>query len=500
MDVQKKSNEVYNFPSVADIKNEEIKIYHGSYNFFDHYDIEKAKINGGALYGLGQYFHVDENKAKEYAELSGDTPYLIKDKEYRGNKNTSQKVLYEGTLDRNNMKSVILPEKLTDEHYDILIKNAPNTAIKESLEKIKASGKERYIDLYQWLRKKENVVYMQSVGINGIYNEKRGILTLYDTSKQNIKIKEALVLEGTQIPQNLVKDNSIIKIQERMAQNEKDFPNIKEIQGLEFKNTNKDLSIPSRRSVEISESTIQETSQKLEQKLAVRGTESTVKLSAQQMTKQKGIIARAAAANTKFDKAVDAAVDRGTRALNNTKVGKAYEKAAQTVSGTAVAKTVGKTVKKVTQKAAQTVMGKAVTKIIAKVTGSAVGKSVLKKIPLVSLGAGTYFAWNRFKDGDWKGACGELASGALGCFPGVGTAASTAVDIGLATKDISSVVKNSPQNNTEIIKTEKTQCKVPKKIKEEIDKRGRLKTEKRYISASNIEVQMANKEYFASRE
>lgn len=188
--------------------------------------------------------------------------------------------------------------------------------------------------------------------------------------------------------------------------------------------------------------------EKFEQKLAAKGGVHTAKLTAQQVAKQKSIIAKAAAANAKFDKAVDKAVEHGAQALNNTKVGKAYEKAAQAVSGTTAAKTVSKTVEKVTQKAAQTTVGKAVTKTVAKTVGSSVGKSVLKKIPLVSLGAGAWFAWDRMKDGDWKGACGELASGALGCFPGGGTAASTAIDVGLAAKDISSVVVENKQPQT----------------------------------------------------
>ena len=82
-------------------------------------------------------------------------------------------------------------------------------------------------------------------------------------------------------------------------------------------------------------------------------------------------------------------------------------------------------------------------KAAAKTAGSAVGKSVIKKIPLVSAAAGCYFAWDRIKDGDWKGACGEVASGVAGCFPGLGTAASAAIDVGLAAKDIKSAVAES---------------------------------------------------------
>lgn len=213
--------------------------------------------------------------------------------------------------------------------------------------------------------------------------------------------------------------------------------------------------------------------EKLEQKLATKGGVHTAKLTAQQVAQQKSIVARAAAANAKFDKAVDNAVEQGAQALNNTKVGKAYEKAAQAVSETAAAKTVSKTVEKATQKAAQTTVGKAVTKTVAKTAGSAVGKSVLKKIPLVSLGAGAWFAWDRIKDGDWKGACGELASGALGCLPGLGTAASTAIDVGLAAKDISEVVAENKQNqSSEVAETKIAKVdRAPKNLSKQIEER-----------------------------
>lgn len=216
---------------------------------------------------------------------------------------------------------------------------------------------------------------------------------------------------------------------------------------------------------------------KVEQKLAVKGSAKAAAMTAEQVAekaaKKSGILAQAATANAKFDKAVDNAVEQGAQALNNTKVGKAYEKAAQVVSETAAAKTVSKTVEKATQKAAQTTVGKAVTKTVAKTAGSAVGKSVLKKIPLVSLGAGAWFAWDRIKDGDWKGACGELASGALGCLPGLGTAASTAIDVGLAAKDISEVVAENKQNqSSEVAETKIAKVgRAPKNLSKQIEER-----------------------------
>lgn len=156
-------------------------------------------------------------------------------------------------------------------------------------------------------------------------------------------------------------------------------------------------------------------------------------------------------ADDAVNKAIDTAVEKGAEKLNNTAVGKAYTKAEKAVANSAVGKAVSKTgekavkaVSKGAQKVAQTAAGKAVKKAATKAAGKvaaktgakAVGKSLLKKIPVVSAVAGVCFAVGRAKEGDWKGACGEALSGVAGCFPGLGTAASTAIDVGLAGRDI----------------------------------------------------------------
>lgn len=69
--------------------------------------------------------------------------------------------------------------------------------------------------------------------------------------------------------------------------------------------------------------------------------------------------------------------------------------------------------------------------------GKTLGKSLLKKIPIVGLLAGLGFGATRLMEGDWKGALGEVASGAASLIPGVGTAASVAIDAGLAARDMS---------------------------------------------------------------
>ena len=166
-------------------------------------------------------------------------------------------------------------------------------------------------------------------------------------------------------------------------------------------------------------------------------------------------------------------VKKGADTLNKTKAGQAYlnmqgkviaTKPVQTYIKTSEkiasskivqqAKNLGNVVQssissKATQKVASKVSEKAATKVAAKVGSKALGKSFLKKIPIISAGVGAYFAFQRIKDKDYAGACAELASGVAGCFPGVGTAVSTAIDVGLAGKDIYQTVQEikSPEKN-----------------------------------------------------
>ncbi|MBO4520213.1 MAG: hypothetical protein J5787_03315 [Alphaproteobacteria bacterium] len=88
------------------------------------------------------------------------------------------------------------------------------------------------------------------------------------------------------------------------------------------------------------------------------------------------------------------------------------------------------------QEAAVRTVEKTVEKSLAKSTGKSLGKVVAKKIPGVSLIAGAVFAVGRAKDGDWLGAFGELASGAAGCVPGLGTLASAGIDTALVGRDV----------------------------------------------------------------
>lgn len=187
---------------------------------------------------------------------------------------------------------------------------------------------------------------------------------------------------------------------------------------------------------------------RFEEKAALKAGSTVAKTVTDEAAKKSGVLAKAAEANAKFDKAVDKTIEKGAEALNNSAVGKVYEKAATKVGETKAAQMVTKATEKVVEKAAETAAGKMVTKAVVKTAGSAVGKSVLKKIPVVSLGAGAYFAWERIKNGEWKAGACEVLSGAAGCFPGLGTAASAAIDVGLATSDVYQVLSSAETAGT----------------------------------------------------
>lgn len=63
------------------------------------------------------------------------------------------------------------------------------------------------------------------------------------------------------------------------------------------------------------------------------------------------------------------------------------------------------------------------------------GKSLLKKLPFISVGAGALFAGQRMMQGDGVGAGMEMMSGVASMLPGIGTAASLALDASLMARD-----------------------------------------------------------------
>ena len=105
--------------------------------------------------------------------------------------------------------------------------------------------------------------------------------------------------------------------------------------------------------------------------------------------------------------------------------------------------TTGRAVSKTAGQAAMKTGGKNVAKIAGKTATKAIGKSIVKKIPIIGALAGLGFAISRAASGDYVGAAGELASGLASTIPGLGTAASVAIDAGLAARDISKATSRS---------------------------------------------------------
>ncbi len=124
-----------------------------------------------------------------------------------------------------------------------------------------------------------------------------------------------------------------------------------------------------------------------------------------------------------------------------------------------------KAAQKTAVKTAEKAATKAAVKAGAKAAGKAAGKAVLKKIPLVSLAAGAYFAFERAKNGEWGKAGCELLSGAAGCVPGVGTAVSTGIDCGLAVADTKQAINETKkQQAAEQAKKEQAPKPQPKTV------------------------------------
>lgn len=115
------------------------------------------------------------------------------------------------------------------------------------------------------------------------------------------------------------------------------------------------------------------------------------------------------------------------------KVAKASTKKVTKTASKKVAKTAAK---KVAKTASKKVAKTAAKKVVVKAAAKAGGKTLLKKIPGVGLLAGVVFAVDRATHGDWVGAAGEVASGAVSCIPGVGTGASVVIDAALMARDL----------------------------------------------------------------
>jgi hypothetical protein len=86
---------------------------------------------------------------------------------------------------------------------------------------------------------------------------------------------------------------------------------------------------------------------------------------------------------------------------------------------------------------------KALAKQVAKITAKRAGKSALKLIPGVDIGISGKEAFDYAKQGKWDQAGISALSGAVGWVPGLGDAASAALDLTNTGLDISRLHLNS---------------------------------------------------------
>jgi hypothetical protein len=118
---------------------------------------------------------------------------------------------------------------------------------------------------------------------------------------------------------------------------------------------------------------------------------------------------------------------------------------------TKVAETLAKDTAKISEKSIKSIgteVGQEVGKRVAeKATEKAALKIFAKKTPLLGLLFGLGFAAARAAEGDYKGASMEVASGALGTLPGVGTAASFAVDAAIVARDVQKINEEHEATN-----------------------------------------------------
>lgn len=80
------------------------------------------------------------------------------------------------------------------------------------------------------------------------------------------------------------------------------------------------------------------------------------------------------------------------------------------------------------------------------------GRFLLKKAPVIGLGLSGYDAYHRASKGDWFGAAGELAGGAAAMVPGVGTAASVAIQGLLIARDMNNRTEALTGNRGNLLK------------------------------------------------
>ena len=186
---------------------------------------------------------------------------------------------------------------------------------------------------------------------------------------------------------------------------------------------------------------------------------------------------------------------KGPKGLKGPKVGKAAKSGLtksgkfdmRTNKGKQLAKEAAekKAKQKVTQKAAKTAAIKGATKKAAtKGVAKGLGKAALKKIPFVGVLAGLAFGASRLMKGDISGALMEVASGTAAIIPGLGTAASVALDAALIAKDVSNASADSAEAVTNMADEVAVTAAEPTSTNPEVERREALSKEWSEVNSS----------------
>lgn len=164
---------------------------------------------------------------------------------------------------------------------------------------------------------------------------------------------------------------------------------------------------------------------------------------------------------------------------------KLAKKAATQAVETTVEKTTAQaTLKTLSGKAKKTVAAKIGAKLLAK----AGTKSLLKKLPGIGLLTGAGLGIWRLSKGDYIGALGELSSGAASTIPGLGTAVSTGIDVGLAVRDgMNEMKKIETTGHSDQLTDEELEELLKQPTEEEIEQFNYLEEKKRITNENDNE-------------
>lgn len=155
------------------------------------------------------------------------------------------------------------------------------------------------------------------------------------------------------------------------------------------------------------------------------------------------------------------AIQTATEKIAGTAIGKAttasVNKAAKTAAGKSAKKVLSKAMDSIAKHGTSTLkailakpIGKSAKiklinalrkKLVIKLTAKATAKAGSKIIPGVGLAISGFFAYDAFKDGKIGRGMAELASGALGFIPGIGTGAATAIQMAIITTDVANALE-----------------------------------------------------------